>query len=123
MKLGYLQRLILIRGMSKNKGKMIKVNMENNLTIYVYYKIPTDKHQCYLLAINELNNSIGTLYPYLKMNRQRRLDLDTENRELWMEIYHGIPTTQLEKFTTDLNRLSEKNDLPKDRQHEVFVPL
>ena len=102
---------------------MVGENAIKNLTIYVYYKIPTDERLHYLSAVKNLNNAIKTHYPFLEMMQQKRPDLDTENRELWMETYQGIPPVNLEKFTADLILLAEQNGLPKERKHEIFISL
>ena len=96
---------------------------EKNVTMYVYYKIPTDERLHYLSAVENLNHDVKTSYPFLEVFRQKRPDLDAEKRELWMETYQGIPTIKLEKFTADLIILAEKNGLPKERKHEVFISL
>jgi hypothetical protein len=96
---------------------------ENNLMLYVYYKISVNDRASCLLAVKKLDQIIKSHYPNLKIQHQKRPHLDAENKETWMETYTDIPDMQLEKFTAILSQLAEKNGLPKERKYEVFITL
>lgn len=102
-----------------NKGSV----MSDTLTMYVYYKIPTNERAIFLSAVRNLNQVMKTHYPFLATNQQKRPELDRENKELWMETYHGIPNSVMEKFTMDLTLFAEQQGLPKERKQEIFISL
>ncbi len=102
---------------------MTKLTMENALTVFIYYKIPTSEHQHYLTAIHKLKQAIAACYPFLQISHQKRPELDEEKRELWMETYNGIPQPELATFTVKLAQLAGHYGLPAARKHEVFTAL
>ena len=97
--------------------------IDEKVTVYVYYKIPTHQHSYFLLAVKNLNHAIKELYPFLETNHLKRPLLDADNRELWMETYQGIPSIKLENFYDDLAKLAEQNELPSERKYEAFISL
>ena len=96
---------------------------QDNITLYVYYKIPTEKHSYYLSAVKNLNDDIQKLYPHLKIKQQKRPEIDVDNKELWMESYQNVPNISFEKFKNDLIMLAEKYDMPQERKHEIFISM
>ncbi len=93
------------------------------LTMYVYYKIPTHERSHYLTVLTALNEAVTARYPHLKTKHQKRPELDSEQRELWMETYGGIQSNEMEKFSADLAILSKQVGLPSERKYEIFVEL
>ena len=107
----------------QNKDDMSDVSAENNLTVYVYYKIPANDHNMCLLAVKNLDEKIRFQYPQLKIQHQKRPKLDAEDKETWMETYAGISSMELEKFTADLAELAKLYGLTQERRSEIFVTL
>jgi hypothetical protein len=99
------------------------ISKKNDLTMYVYYRISANTRPLCLSAVKNLDQSIKSFYPHLKIQYQKRPNLDAEHKETWMEIHTGISSSELEKFSADLSELAEKYGLPKNRKYEVFVGL
>ncbi|MEO8401616.1 MAG: DUF4936 family protein [Gammaproteobacteria bacterium] len=97
--------------------------MQNNLLLYVYYKIAASERNSGLLGVKNIEKIIKTRYPNYITNHLRRLHLDSEHKETWMETYTGVSEEQLEKFKVELSDLAEINGLPKERKYEVFITL
>lgn len=93
------------------------------LTLYIYYKIPAIDQAKFLMMVKNLNNQVAEFYPHLKIRHEKRLELDAEKRELWMEVYQNINPHDIEKFSTNLSSLAEQLGLPKERKCERFVSV
>ncbi len=96
---------------------------DNNVTLYVYYKIAANDRSSNLLAVKNLERAIKSHYPDLKIHHQKRPYLDAENKETWMETYSHLPAISFENFTAILSQLAEKNGLPNERKYELFITL
>jgi hypothetical protein len=99
------------------------VSAAENFTVYVYYKISLEERTSALLALKKLEQSIKLPYPNLKVWYQKRVHLDVENRETWMEAYTNISEKLLENFKIDLARLALRNGLSQERRYEVFIAM
>lgn len=95
----------------------------DNLTLYVYYKIPANQNALHLLAVEQLQQAMALRYPEIVMQRQKRPGTDTTNQETWMEVYAGIAPMQREHLLADLFSLVEVYGLPRARKNELFIDL
>lgn len=102
---------------------MTSEDKKENLTLYIYYKIPADKHLQYVLSVEKLITDIKKCYAYLEIKLQIKMTLDAENKETWMEIYQGISQENIQKLMDTLNLLAKQHGLPTERRQEVFIPL
>lgn len=99
---------------------MSDISIENNLILYVYYKVPVTQAGSCLLSVKKLNQFIKSRFPDLKIQHQKKTHLDAANNETWMEIYTDIPDMSLEIFTAFLSEAAEKNGFPQERKYEIF---
>lgn len=102
---------------------MATTDNSNNVTLFVYYKIPLNETAASLSAVEKVCQTIQSRYPYLKIQQQKRQHTDADNKETWLETYAGFSAAQLEKLIAELVELAAQNGLPKERRYEVFVTL
>jgi len=102
---------------------MAVVNISNNVTLYVYYKIAFANSAVCLLAVKQLHQAIALRYPKLSIHQQKRPNPDANNQETWMETYAGVEQSQLDNLMADLSELAKLHGLPDERKTEVFINL
>jgi hypothetical protein len=95
----------------------------DNLTLYVYYKVPIVQSASCLLAVKQLHQVIALRYPEIAMQQQKRPYPDAAHQETWMETYAGMTQIQIEKLIADLSELAVGCGLPNERKYEVFINL
>lgn len=92
------------------------------LTLFVYYKVPVDKHDHCLLLVNKLEQAMTSKWPGLEMEIAQRPNPSAEGLETWMEIYKH-PTGLTGEIMASIAQLAIDIGLPPKRASEVFIPV
>ncbi len=91
--------------------------------IFVYYKLPPNKTPNLLSTINQLFTEIKKDYPLVKTQVFKKIEIDKEGLETWMETYILENDSYKHEFKELLNQLVAKYDLPIPRHYEIFIEV
>lgn len=102
----------------------------NQQTLFVYYKVPEQEHQRWLIVVEQMQKEITQkitgrtegVKRGLEVSLLRRPEVSPEGLETWMEVYQhpsGIDASMVSVINEEVQRVG----LPFKRASEFFIPL
>jgi hypothetical protein len=101
---------------------MKPIDVPEQLTLFVYYKLPAIEHQRWSVCVRENTQRLMQEIPGLTIELMQRPDPSASGEETWMEVYrhsNGLSPQMMEL----IEQVAKELDLPSKRATEVFVSL